>query len=84
MEDRMTAQLFRIVFEYLAENPHDRTRAMADNVWRFVEYHGISPAKLHCDDALCVLGVAERPASGQVTYRGQLPFLMEDGGPDGS
>lgn len=60
MADRTTAALFAAIFEHLAEQPDDRSKAFAKWLWRQTGEYDFSPYQMYCDTALLELGLAER------------------------
>ena len=58
MADRTSAGLFGMVFGFLAEQPDDRSKALAARLWRARTGYDFSDYQLEADDALVALGLA--------------------------
>jgi len=79
MADRLTAEIFRMVFEFLAERRDDRGDRLAMRLWSCRSHFDFTPAQMYCDEALLVLGLAERSIQGGVRYRGERILEWDEG-----
>jgi hypothetical protein len=75
--DRTSAEIFSVMFEYLAKSPQDaRTKKMADYLWSAASGYDFDAYQMGCDKALLKLGLAsmglnpEYPEDGEtIIYR---------------
>lgn len=68
MADRTSAGLFGTFFEFLAEEPDERSKVMAEKLWRISKRYDFGPCQMDCDDALVKLGLARLDADGVPEY----------------
>lgn len=57
MADRTSAALFADIFEYLAACPDERSKRMAEDMWRKTSGYDFHPCQMGCDEALRRLGL---------------------------
>jgi hypothetical protein len=60
MVDRIGAELYGILFEVLAQNPDEETKALAKQFFDLVDTSDFSYAQMGVDEALITLGLAKR------------------------
>jgi hypothetical protein len=78
MVDRIGAELYGILFEVLAQNPDEETKALAKQFFDLVDTSDFSYAQMGVDEALITLGLAEQSmdAEGneQIRYFGDVSY----------
>lgn len=60
MSDRTSAEVFARVFERLAEDPDERNKKLAQDLWDIARGYDFHPIQMDCDDALVKLGLATK------------------------
>lgn len=60
MSDRSSAEIFGMVFEYLAEIPDERAKKMAKKMLEASANYDFSAYQMYCDEALIKLGLAKK------------------------
>ena len=58
MADRTSAEVFGMMFEFLAEDPREQHKAFARKLWEKSNHYDFNPYQMYCDDALVALGLA--------------------------
>lgn len=59
MADRTSAELFGVFFEFLAKNPTEENKEMAEDIYERIRDYDFSPDQMGCDDELITLGLAK-------------------------
>lgn len=60
MSNRSSAEVFARIFERLAEDPDERNKKLAQDLWDMSRGYDFHPIQMDCDDALVKLGLATR------------------------
>lgn len=60
MADRSSAEIFGMMFEYLAEQADQRAKDMAHAMWDRTGNYDFNEYQMYCDDALQKLGLAKK------------------------
>jgi hypothetical protein len=70
MADRTSAEIFAMVFDYLADEKVISKERMADMLWDASQGYDFTSDQMGCDDALVKLGLAMECACGFMVYKG--------------
>ena len=78
MADRTSAELFGILFEVLAQNPDEGSKALAKQFFELSENYDFSYDQMGVDEALITLDLAERSidteGNEQIRYFGEASY----------
>jgi hypothetical protein len=80
MADRTAAHLFGLIFEKLAEHPHEAHKEFAMQVYEMTREYDFSPYQMYADDACMALGIARKGVHHDYPEDGEVILWPNDRG----
>ena len=76
MADRTTAALFGKIFNLLSENPDQRAKQIAIEIWGERTEFDFCEYQMYCDEALIKLGLAKRVSDEEADDQDEVSTIQ--------